>query len=116
MKALVVFHDYGCHWLDPLLAEGFRHVLVAVLDDKFWIEMDGRAGLPVMRVMAGKEHDLMAHYKTMGFTVVETETQSSPLRSPVFLANCVGMVKAVLGIRKPFIVTPKQLHSHLRRS
>jgi hypothetical protein len=112
--ALVVFHDHGCHPLDRFLKQGFRHVFCAVAQGDYWIVIDSMAGRPVVKVVAGTTFDLAAFYRNEGMTVVETEGGPG-IRAPFAFSNCVGMVKAVLGIRAPFRVTPYQLFRFLRR-
>jgi hypothetical protein len=38
-----------------------------------------------------------------------------PRRVPLMVTTCVGVVKAVLGIRAPWIITPLQLYRYLTR-
>lgn len=113
MKALVVFHGNGCHWLDCLLEPGFRHVFVAILTENgYWIELDGRAGVMYTEVMTGADFDLKSHYEELGHTVVETEQSTHPRSRPLEFTNCVGLVKAVLGI-KSWAITPFQLYKYM---
>ncbi len=114
MKALVVFHDHGCHVLDPLLRQGFRHVFCAVESGDSWISIDSRAGVMVVKVVAPSGYDLATFYRGEGFTVVETTQRAVPTRAPFAMANCVGCVKAVLSICS-FAVTPWRLYKFLRR-
>lgn len=114
MKALAVFHDHGCHILDPLLKRGFRHVFCALESGDYWITIDGRAGVLVIEAVAPAGYDLATFYRAEGFTVIETNQSSTPLRTPLVTANCVGFVKAVLGIRCA-AMTPWRLYMHLRR-
>ena len=48
-------------------------------------------------------------------TQIETE-QGRPLKTPLIVANCVGLVKAVLCIHAPLAQTPYQLYKFLRKS
>jgi len=114
MKALVVFHDHGEGWLCRLLKPGFRHVYCAINDGCYWIVTDGQAGLPEVKVAAAADYDLAAFYREQGFTVVETRQGARPPLGPFSIANCVGMVKAVLAIRST-AVTPYGLYRHLTR-
>lgn len=115
MKALVIFSDAGVHWAAPMLKQGFRHVAVAVLNGGYWIGIDPVMGTPDIRVIAGPNHDLAGQYRDEGFTVVETSVRKGNDLFPLALANCVGAVKAILGINAPFIITPFQLHRHLTK-
>ncbi len=116
MKALAVFHDHGHHILAPLLKPGFRHVFVALQNGNFWIRIDGMAGVPVAEVVAGADYDLATFYRGEGFTVAEVKVANQPVRVPLVNANCVGISKGFLGIRKPLIVTPHGLYRYLRSS
>lgn len=110
--SLVVFHDHGAHVLDPLLKEGFRHCFCVVDDGSYQIKIDGLAGLPHVEVVAPSGFDLMAFYAKEGFTVVEV-ANGAPPNLPLTLTNCVGLVKAVLGIQAFGVLTPYQLYRRL---
>lgn len=112
--ALVVFHDHGCHVLDPLLRRGFRHVFCVISQGPYWIRIDGMAGKPTVEVVAGTQIDLAAFYRNEGYTVVSVN-EGPGTRAPFAIANCVGLVKAVLGLRAPFALTPHQLYRFLRK-
>ncbi len=114
MRALVVFHNHGCHILDPLLKPGFRHVFCALETGDCWISVDSRAGVMVIEAVAPAGYDLATFYRAEGFTVIETTQRSTPLRAPLVVSNCVGCVKTILGIRCA-AVTPWRLYKHLRR-
>ncbi len=113
MKALAVFHDHGNHILDPLLKTGFRHCFAAIASDEVWIRIDGQVGCPVFEVVAPADYDLASFYRAEGYTVIETEQRSTPTRWPLTLTNCVGLVKTVLCINAPLVVTPWRLYRHM---
>lgn len=115
MRALVVFHDHGTHILAPLLKRGFRHVFAVRLNGQYWIRIDGMSGVPVAEVVAGADYDLAGFYLDEGYEVLEVEVGDKPPRSPLVFANCVGLSKGFLGIRRPFIVTPYGLYRYLRK-
>lgn len=115
LKALAVFHGHGDHALSGLLKRGYRHVFAAVQAGDYWVSIDGRMGVPVIEVVAPGDFDLAQFYREEGFTVIETRQQDVPPRSPFAIANCVGMVKAVLCIQSP-AVTPWQLFKYLRKN
>lgn len=109
----MVFHDHGNHWLRPLLKEDFKHVFAVVQTDDHWIMVDPRNGTPVIEVVAPATYDLARFYRAEGFAVVETERRDVGPFGPVMLSNCVGAVKAVIGLRAPFVFTPYQLYRRL---
>lgn len=113
-RAIVVFHDHGNHCFDPILKSGFRHVFCVVDDGAGWIQIDGRNGVPTIETVCANDFDLAKFYRCKGFTVVEIR-KGRGLRLPLVLSNCVGLVKATLGLHFPFCVTPYQLFRRLER-
>ena len=121
MRALVVFHGDSDHWLAQFLHPDFAHCLVCVLVERaeqgYWLSIDPARGVPHIGVECGPDGDLKGYYEDMNCTVVETEIlaedQRRPLRWSFALANCVGVVKFVLGIRAAFCLTPYQLYKRL---
>jgi hypothetical protein len=116
VKAIVVFHDHGDHWLDRFLKPGFKHCFVAVEADGHWITLDGRAGLPVVEIVAPADYDLATFYRSRGYAVVETKQRGRVPLMPFVPANCVGLVKGVLAIGAVLVLTPWQLYTHLTRA
>lgn len=115
MDAIIVFQDDNSHPLAGLLRRGFRHVWCATLDpDRGWTSYDWRQGVPELRIEAGPEFDLAAHYRSEGHTVLQIEAGNIPSYKPFILNNCVGHVKLVLGV-KSWAATPHQLHSHFTK-
>ena len=118
MRALLVFGDPKegrRHWLAPLLKHGFGHVSAVVLTGDYWVLLDAQRGVPVVQVVCGADFDIAGHYRSEGYTVVETVQRAVPARAPVMQANCVGLVKALLCIRSA-AQTPWQLYRHIQRS
>jgi hypothetical protein len=115
-EALVIFHDGpDGHWLDPLLKKGFRHCFCAVLVDGYWIEVNGCSDGTVVRVIAGTDSNLKEYYETNGCTVLSVE-RGGALKLPLVLSNCVGIVKATLGLGHFGVVTPYQLYRRILTS
>lgn len=120
-KALAVFHGCGAGALARLFGRpGFRHCFAAVADGDYWIEIDGRAGRPVLAVVAASAFDLARHYREAGCTVVEMAMAANAdggrhARWPWMAATCVGATKKVLGVGAPWVLTPWQLHRYLAR-
>ena len=118
MKAVVVFHGEGSgFWPAFLGRDGFRHCYVVVPSGDYWILLDGRAGSPLLKVVGGTaDHAMATEYAKHDITFVEADL---PVEYdslwPFMIGNCVGTIKKVLGIRNPFILTPWQLYSYLRK-
>ena len=117
-RAVVVFKNAVGqeHWLAPLLKDGFTHCGVAVEAEDYWVFVDPNPDCIRFRVPALKNFDIAKYFQDQGFAVVELETTGAEVKVPLVVSNCVGVVKTVLGIRKPFIITPYQLYKYLRRN
>lgn len=116
-SALVVFHGVGSnHPLDPYLKPGFKHVFIAVVSGGYWIVLDGYRGVPHAQVLAPSEYDLGKFYAAQpDMTVLAYPRRITPeARWPLAVANCVGMVKSLLGVSAPLAFTPWQLYMRLR--
>ena len=121
MKAVVVFHGdaepsvkgAATHPLNRFLAVGFKHCFVCVLAGDYWVRLDGQMGVPAVEVVGGVQHDMASFYSRLGFPVLKREQASIPLRCPMVMNNCTGLVKAVLCIRSPLVQTPLQLYRFL---
>lgn len=113
-KAVVLFTHQSEHWLAPLLKPGFRHCFIAIRDDKGpWILIDPAMGVPRVSVIGLEDFDVAEFYRGMHMTAVEVDRPCEPPRWPLTLTNCVGMVKAVLGLRAPLVLTPYALYRRL---
>lgn len=112
--AVVVFSGVGEHPLAPLLKPGFRHCFVVVRDGKGpWILVDPAVGVPRLSVIGLEDFDVAAFYRDTGMTVVETRRADVPHCLPLTISNCVGIVKAVIGLRAPLVLTPYALYRRL---
>jgi len=98
-------------WL-RFLKSGFRHCLVAVEFEGYWIvvnPLSHRTDLAVCGSMAAEQ--LANHYRAQGLRVVRTRTVD-PGRKPAPWRpfTCVEVVMRILGFRAPAILTPWQLY------
>ena len=116
MNAVVVFLGeelvdnpaWYTRWLKP----GFIHCLVLVESKGQWIKIEGQNGM-VCIALAGSFNNVAKHYSNQGATVVVTNVDVN-LMFPLVERTCVGLTKAVLGIRS-WALTPWQLYQHLTR-
>lgn len=112
-EAIVCFHAQGNHWLDRWLHKEYRHCFVVVLSGDYWIMLDPTMHGPEIKVVADKDNKPDVFYQNCGYKVVSLDLKRKLVVYPMTLSNCVGVVKAVLSIQKPFIFTPYQLWRHL---
>ena len=69
----------------------------------------------MVEIVCPAEYDLAGFYRDKGFTVVETEQGGSVPLTPFVPYNCVGLVRSVLAIDAPWVITPWQLYKHLMK-
>ena len=114
-RAIVLFQHDSNHPLRHFLKSGFRHCAVAIEAGDYWVLVDPRNGTPKIEVVAGTTFNLAGFYLSYGYTVVETHVVGARLISPFAITNCVGAVKALLGLRNPFVITPYGLFKFLKK-
>lgn len=115
-RALVVFSGYSdlkwLRWLRP----GFRHCFVLLETGVGWVLINPLSnGTEVDIWPEDQEEALRAWFVQNGYEVIDETVQ--PLASkalPWSLYSCVEVVKRLLGLRDPRIVTPWQLYRFLK--
>ena len=118
MKTVISFRDYGDHPLKWMLKKGFKHVVIAVQTGEYWVEIDYSVGVPIVHVMSHKDYDIVKYYQEQGYVTVEREQEINKqfkfnlFRGNIFVANCVGLTKALLGLNS-WAITPYQLYKRL---
>jgi hypothetical protein len=115
VPAIVVFaDDASLKWLRPL-HKGFRHCFVAVRRGDHWVICNPFSHYTDLDVVCGfTAEELAEWYRHHGLLVVETMAQTPPPRCAPFRPfTCVEAVKRALGLRAPWVFTPRQLHRHL---
>lgn len=115
-EALVVFVDRTeCWWLRRL-APGFRHCFALLRRGEAWLVCDplkARIALELLR--PPPELDLGAWYARQGHHVLRGYSAGPSQRTPLLRPlTCVEVVKRLLGLHAPFVLTPRQLFDHLR--
>ncbi len=115
MNCLVVFWDPEDARWQWLLKPGFRHCFCVMDDGRFRIIYDARDGKPFTQAHTNTLEDLTSHYRSHGYTVVETRMGDKPLTAPLAVATCVGLVKCMCAIKAPFVYSPHQLYKYLTR-
>jgi hypothetical protein len=116
---IVVFADNRTRPILQLLRPGFRHCFAALRVGEGWIACDPlKDRIQLALVPRPADFDLAAFYASQGHRVLVGRTAGQPPRAPALpsLLTCVAIVKRLLGIRAPAVVTPWQLYRHLRRS
>lgn len=113
---LVLFCDgdgrtFCQRWLRP----GFRHVFAALPDPEGWTILD-----PLSNRLAVTRHPpipppvLVRWFRRHGVTALPVHPRPPPPRPACWEPlTCVVLVKRLLGLDAPFILTPWQLYRHL---
>lgn len=92
----------------------FDHVFLCLCYEGHWLKLDSAWGRLTLAYLG--PDDPAIWYREQGCTVLETESLDQRLFSPIIPASCVALVKRLLGLRKPFICTTRQLYRFLERS
>jgi hypothetical protein len=115
MDGLIVFSGDNAHPLSSLLRPACRHVWCAIRDKNgIWIETNmSLTGINTTAI--DKDFDLRMYYQQAGLEawVVDAQPANRGLM-PYNLNSCVGLTKALTGIRHPAF-TPYQLRGYLAR-
>ena len=107
----VVFRNGACRFLKP----GFQHCFLVLLPpatatatmvEKLLLRLR-----PQVTTDTATLPQLLANYSQRGYTVVLL--QRDPLPVPATPLTCTALVKAVLGIRDPRVLTPYQLYKRI---
>jgi hypothetical protein len=115
---LVVFEDRAeAPWL-RVLKPGFRHCFCLLGDGWHWVVCDPLLGGIAMAQVLGVDAGFLAHhYRAAARRVVLTPVGDPPqpaVRLPRLL-TCVEIVKRLVGLGAPEVVTPYQLYRRLPR-
>lgn len=108
-KVIVVFHDSDRPMLKPL-KKGFRHCVVVVpVDGGVFVIDPLSTGISLADVKKP-----YAEIKARQYTHVDAKVVRNKMLLP-YSFTCVDVVKRILGLNKPFILTPHQLYKYLMR-
>lgn len=104
------------YWFDRFMDMRFGHVSALRWDGFNWIMVIPYSGYTRVEILP---YSLESHFKSIvgsrRYIKVETIVDAWRLRIPWILSTsyCVDEIKALLGIRNFFIITPKQLYYYL---
>lgn len=115
-EVLVVFADRpDSLWLRAL-APGFRHCFAALRVPDAWLLLDPLKGhIELAHLQPPAAFDLPRFYVAQGHRVLrgrQLRSLGHKVRLPRPL-TCVEVVKRVIGVDAPTVLTPRQLHRHL---
>jgi hypothetical protein len=107
MKALVGFHSKN--------PGRFTHCFACYTHKGFWVRIDASFGRITASIEGPEHFDIADWWRSHGMSVVEVRRKPKRFYMPIMPATCVSLVKSVLGIRAPFVLTSRQLYAHLRK-
>lgn len=112
--AVVYYAEQGtAAWWTRLIDRRFVHCEVWwELGDGYWVALRPNHCHLTFDVMVGPP-ETMAHCSAVQRVRVARQ-KTSPM-CPVGAKTCVSLVKATLGVRVPWIVTPRQLYNYLNK-
>lgn len=115
-EIFVIFTDQTDMWWLKFLRRGFRHCFVLIRFADIWISVDGLANrTEIMRLDMPDLHNLLQCLESVGDRVLKITPPIIAKPKMVFPSpySCVENVKRILGMNKPWILTPWQLYKNL---
>lgn len=99
-----------------LIKPGFEHVEVWRCDRGIWLQVDPCFELVEVHAHEAPPWILMPAEYSPTVLRVQRVVRKGKLREPLFFGpwTCVEIVKAVIGLRAPFVRTPYQLYKALK--
>lgn len=108
---LAFFDPKERYLLWPFVRDGFHHVTAYIESGDGWIEFDGMRHKTRVRFIDYPAWNLLNDATVIKVKVIQRDNKR---RATFGMMTCVGQLKALLGIRKRFIITPYQLYKYLR--
>ena len=119
----MVFHGHGHGWHCNFLHPEFLHCFVLHRAGEAphydWVVTDYRAGQPVIEQVADASYtveSLKMFYSHVGMRAVPTVIRPFRAYRGFGIVNCVTLTKAIIGLRAPLVITPRQLYRRLNSS
>lgn len=111
----VVFSPSSLRVLKWSLPEPFQHCFIVRNDfDKVWTVIEDTPSRLEVHNFLVEDHPTPVSFAKPGSICIPAKRKEAKLyRGGPALFTCVEVCKAYLGIRAPFIVTPKQLYRYL---
>lgn len=116
-RAWVAFTDERRIWWLGWLRPGFRHCFALLNDSEHWLAVEPLASCMEITVLpTPADFNLPDWLRGQGHHVVEAMLDRRLIHpAPFAFLNCVEVVKRVLGIRAPWVITPYLLYQHLQQ-
>lgn len=101
-------------WWTRLIDQRFVHVEVWWhLGDDYWVAVRPNHSHMTCDVMIGAPR--VGENSVTKLQTVTCLRQATTPMLPIGMKTCVTVVKAVLGVRAAWVLTPKQLYRHIRK-
>jgi len=119
MKYIVCFTESpnrGLWKLFTFWRKGFGHVFIVRFDPEYgqWHRIECASERMRFDVLEGDKADLLVGMLIEQCKCLEVTGSSYPIQLPRWL-YCVSFAKHVIGMNKPFVLTPYQLYCELRK-
>lgn len=122
---MVVFTEQdrsvGFYWWQVVTGRKWAHVILVGLSDCGYMVVNPNGNHMYIEhfISDSKPHEFltaaMAGVKVAGCVEVQKKVEAVWKSNFHVIYSCVSVAKDILNIKKPFIITPKQLHDHLFR-
>lgn len=98
VTAFIVYRSGNDHWISRFLHKDIKHCFVCFISRGYWVSVDYTLNGIIVDVS-----------KSIPDGVYYQQVEVDNLRLLPVFPTCVGMVKHIIGVKNPFILTPWQL-------
>jgi hypothetical protein len=105
-------------WL-KVLKPGFRHCYALIHDGYKWLSIDPLASHTDVETyhLVSPDYDLPAWLEYQGSKIIHVPSSCIKRKAaPPGFFSCVEMMKRLIGLHNPFIITPWQLYQFLKNN
>lgn len=115
-KALIVFSDNTGVWWLKYLKAGFRHCFIILETDRGCVWVDPLSSSFTIKILEGYElNSLVRWYRESGMRVLSVSVPAHGGKPFAWAPmTCVEVVKRLIGVRDPFVLTPWQLYKAIK--
>ena len=104
------------HWVFNFIDRSMGHVYaVKDLNDYQWLIVQPRVNLTETKILLKSEYPNIRHIADYNDSIIRVKAIPKPeVRGSINWFTCVEQIKALIGIRDTWALTPKQLYTNLQ--
>lgn len=104
------------HWIYKFIDRQFGHVYaVKSINDYQWLVIQPRVNVTQAKIMLKSQYPHIRDLVSIDDRVIKVSVESTKSRGALNWFSCVEQVKALIGVKSFWTLTPKQLYKGLLR-